>query len=143
MKIFGPFKKNIFWIVTLVGLLWIFAGTGKASVAHVMPSSMAVGHGLQSGKAMPVSCPMKGTLPCCHGKDRVALCKASLCDLCVFSAPGEENTFTPSRIMLPALPFVLDSSPNQPRFLLKVHLLYHPLSGQSSFSPPVNRPLLI
>jgi hypothetical protein len=143
MKIFWPIKKNIFWIGTLVGLLWIFAGTIRPSDAHAMPPSMAMGQSLHSGKAIPASCPMKGDLPCCHGKDRVALCKASLCDLCVSSAPGEENTASPSRIMLPALPIIADSSPDQTRLLLKVHILHHPFLNKSSFSPPVNRPLLI
>ena len=143
MKHFGPFKKNIFWIVALVGLLWIFAGTIRPSDAHAMPPSMAMGQSLHSGKAIPASCPMKGDLPCCHGKDQVALCKAFLCDLCVFSAPGEENTFSPFRIMLPALPIIADFSPNQTRLLLKVHLPHHLFLNKSSFFPPVNRPLLI
>lgn len=143
MKHFGLFKKNVFWIVFLLGLVWIFAGTGKPSVAHAMAPSMAMGQSLHSGKTMPVSCPMKGSLPCCHGKNRVALCKASLCDLCVLSAPGEENTFSFSRIQLQPLPAIADFIPNQPRFLLKVQLLHHSFSNKFSSFPPVSRPLLI
>ena len=143
MKHFGLFKKNIFWTVLLVGLLWIFSGTGKPSVAHAMAPSMAMGQGLHSGKAMPVSCPMKGALPCCHGKSQIALCKASLCDLCVLSAPGEENTSSLSRILLQPLSVLTHSSPNQPRVLLTVQLLHHPFSNKFSSFPPVSRPLLI
>jgi len=144
MKYLGSVKKNIFWVF-LLGLVCFLGRAGEPSVAQaMMPTMTTMGtHGLESGKAMPSSCPMKGNLPCCHGKDRVALCKASLCDLCVLSSAGEENTSPLSRIQPPALQVLADSGATHPGLLLKTQILHPPFPYQFSFFPPVSRPLLI
>lgn len=144
MKILALLQKNLFFAL-LLALVCFLCRAGEAPIAQAMTPSMAMtgGHSLKSKNAMPSSCPMKGELPCCHGKNRVALCQASLCDLCVLSVSGEENTPSFSRIWPPVLPIVADSSPKQPIIRMKTkpsHLLF---PERLSFFPPVSRPLLI
>ncbi|MDA8150068.1 MAG: hypothetical protein M0041_02860 [Nitrospiraceae bacterium] len=143
MKYLWPLKKNILWVVLLLSMVWIFSGMDKPSRTRAMMPSMAMGHGIHSEKSMPSSCPMKGALPCCHGNDQVALCQASLCDLCVLSAPGVESTASLSHIQPPALPIVFDSAENQAQGQWETQSLHPPFLHKYSFFPPVNSPLLI
>ena len=144
MKILALLQKNLFWAL-LLALVCFLCTAGEAPVAQAMTPSMAMmgAHSLKPGNAMPSSCPMKGGLPCCHGKNSVALCQASLCDFCVPSVSVEENTPSLSRIWPPVLPIVADSSPNEPIFKMKTKPSHPLFPDRFSFFPPVNRPLLI
>jgi len=144
MKPLVVFRKNILWVLLLLAMICVFSGIEDrpSHVQAVMPS-MAMGHSDHNEKSMPSSCPMKGALPCCHGNGQVALCQASLCDLCVLSSPGVESTASLSHIQPPALPIVFDSASNQSRDQRGTQSLHPPLLHQSSFFPPVNSPLLI
>ena len=144
MKIPALLQKNLFWAL-LLALVCFLCRAGEAPVAQAMMPSMAMmgGHSLKSKNTMPSSCPMKGELPCCHGKNSVALCQASLCDFCVQSVSVEENTPSLSRIWPPVLPIVADSSPKEPIVKMKTKPSHPLFPDRSSFFPPVNRPLLI
>ena len=144
MKIPALLQKNLFWAL-LLALVCFLCRAGEAPVAQAMMPSMAMmgGHSLKSKNTMPSSCPMKGELPCCHGKNSVALCQASLCDFCVQSVSGEENTPSLARIWPPVLPIVADSSPKQPIIKMKTKPSHPLFPDRLSFFPPVNSPLLI
>ena len=144
MKIPALLQKNLFWALLLARVCFL-CRAGEAPVAQAMMPSMAMmgGHSLKSKNTMPSSCPMKGELPCCHGKNSVALCQASLCDFCVQSVSGEENTPSLARIWPPVLAIVADSSPKQPIIKMKTKPSHPLFPDRLSFFPPVNRPLLI
>ena len=144
MKILALLQKNLFFAL-LLALVCFLCRAGESPSAQAMTPSMAMtgGHGLKSKNTMPSSCPMKGDLPCCHGKNSVALCQASLCDFCVQSVSVEENTPSLSRIWPPVLLIVADSSPKEPIVKMKTKPSHPLFPDRSSFFPPVNRPLLI
>ncbi len=153
MKMRWGIGKNIFWIGLVVGLLWALAVTGRPPVAQAMSSMATMSHGahgfntnsgVQSGQKMPASCPMKGTLPCCHGTLQAALCGATLCDFCFVSTPWQGAAVSALvRVHPPVARVIAYSVLIPPEFsgvLLSLHL---PLFSRFSFSSAVNRPLLI
>ncbi|MHB1563111.1 MAG: hypothetical protein ACYCXP_03325 [Leptospirillum sp.] len=145
MKIVRTFEKTIFWVVLLVGLAWFLGGVGKPPASRAMMASMPqMGNGIGGGGSMPVSCPMKGSLPCCHGKNLTALCRASLCDLCVLSKPWQGEPVSGAvHIQPPAPRIVANLPPDPPKLPVGNQSLHSTFSPRSSFSSPINRPLLI
>jgi len=141
MKIVRTFEKNILWVVLLVGLAWFLGGVGKPPASRpIMASMPQMGNGIGAGKSMPVSCPMKGSLPCCKDKLQITLCQTSLC---VFSKPSQAPVSGAGRIHPPALRIILDSGPNPPKLPVGNQSLQSHFPSRFSFSSPINRPLLI
>ncbi|MHB1287168.1 MAG: hypothetical protein ACYCYP_11560 [Leptospirales bacterium] len=151
MKLPGTVGKNIFWILLLFGAVWFFNGTPRPSASMSMTPMMASatheahpGHGVHSRNTMPASCPMQGNLPCCHGKDQLTLCRASLCDLCIFHDPWQGAPVSVAEnVHSPVLRVIRDLPPDLAAFARDNHPLHSTDPSRSSFFPPVNRPLLI
>ncbi|KGA93686.1 hypothetical protein LptCag_1396 [Leptospirillum ferriphilum] len=142
MKIVRTFEKNILWVVLLVGLAWFLGGVGKPPVSRAIMASMPqMGNGIGAGKSMPVSCPMKESLPCCKGKLQITLCQTALC---VLSEPSQEAPVSGAvRIHPPAFRIILDSALNLPKPMMDNQSLHAPFPPRFSVSSPINRPLLI
>lgn len=147
MKMRWAIGKNIFWVGLVVGLVWALSVAGRPPVAHAMssmPHGFNTDSSVQSGQKMPASCPMKGTLPCCHGTLQAALCGATLCDFCFVSTPWQGAAVSALvRVHPPVARVIAYSVLIPPVFsgvLLSLHL---PLFSRFSFSSAVNRPLLI
>ncbi len=148
MKLPGSVGKNIFWVLLLFGAVWFFNGTARPSASMSMmastPHEAHPGHGVHSRNTMPSSCPMQGDLPCCHGKDQMTLCRASLCDLCIFSQPWQGAPVSVAeKVHFPVFRVIRDLPPAEPPFAPDKHPLHSTDPSRSSFFPPVNRPLLI
>ena len=142
MKIFGFPGKNILWPVLLAGFVWLLQGGASLPVSHAMSLIQSSD---QSPKGMKSSsCPMKGNLPCCQHKTSISLCRVPLCDLCFQSGSWKEGTTSPVLRVQPPVA-------KGPSFPEPVDAVFRrgsppPLSSsltRASFTPAVNRPLLI
>ncbi|MHB8542661.1 MAG: hypothetical protein ACYC9S_01480 [Leptospirales bacterium] len=147
MKNRGAIGKNIFWIGLVIGFVWALSGAGRPPVSHAMSSmvnGVATDRGVQSGQKMPSSCPMKGSLPCCHATLQVALCGATLCDMCFVSKPWQGAAVSALvRVHPPVagvIAYVVLNPPESPGIVQSLH---SPFPSRSSVYSAVNRPLLI
>ncbi len=142
MKTFGRLKNMFLWISLVAGFFWFLQNPAELPSAQ----AMSVSHSGMStmGKMNPMTCPMKGALPCCRQNGVNALfCLAPHCDLCLVTPSGLSESPVESLRVLPpgSQVMILTISPGTQE--KSAPRPYAPFPPRYSFAPPVNTPLLI